>query len=166
MATIDTQLTKIWVIPAPATDFADCAAAGTALLGGKEVQCTQSIADIVRTREVKESTCINKDEVKVSLGAIKYDALEVGMFFDPSDVEGQKLIKDAMESGDMLTIGIELSDRDTVIGTTGVQGSLFWFNVKVSGDSILLPNDELVGYSATLNIDGSLHECPAIAGAA
>ena len=164
MADVNVQLTKIWVIPAPSADLADCAAAGTALLAGVEILCTQTIADIVRTREVKESSCINTDEVKVSLGGIKYAPLDVSMFFDPLDAAGQKLIKDAMVSGDKLTIGIELSDRDTAIGVTGVQGTLFWFNVKVSGDGVMFPADELVGYTATLNVDGSVHECPAIAG--
>ena len=166
MADVNTALTKIWVLAAPATDFADCAAAGTALLGGKEVQCTQSIADIVRTREVKESTCINKDLVKVSLGTMKYEPIEVGMFFDAADVEGQKLLKDAMVSGDKLSIGIELSDRDTSVGSTGVQGTLFWFNVYVSGDAVSFTKDELVGYTVTLNVDGSVNECPAKAGTA
>jgi len=52
MNSINVQGTKTYILDVPATDFADCTAAITAIHAGKEIACTQALGDLIRQRAI------------------------------------------------------------------------------------------------------------------
>ena len=164
MKQINVQGTKTFILDVPATDFADCTAAVTAILAGKEVGCTQALGDLVRTRAITEYSCINNNGSSKSAGKISYSDFDIEMLFDPDDTTGQKALLDAFESNTPIIFAYESPDIDTTAGTTKASGTIVWTKAILAGDAISYPVDGLVGYKVTVSPFDGFNICKAVAG--
>jgi len=163
---INAQGTILYVLPVPATPFADCTAAVTAIKAGKQVLCPQDLGEITRTRDIKEYSCLSSNDVLKSAGAMKLGEVTVGMLLDPDDISGQTALYDAMEANDTVIFAFELANADTTLGDTDASGTIFWYTGVISGDGISIAMDEAVLYSSTISLTGTQNKCAAIAGSA
>jgi len=149
---LNSQGTKVYV--SAVTTIADCAAAVTAVQGGKLVGCPQTLGELSETREVTEYKCLSSNESAKALGAISRGSFEIGLLLDPDDVTGQKELKDAFSANTEVMIGIELPD------TGGANGTILYFTAGVSGVSTGIEQDAAVTYTVTLEISSAITECP------
>ncbi len=161
---LNSQGTKIWIADVPATPWADCSAAATALLAGTQVGCPQSIGAIEETRAVTEYKCMSSNDTAKALGSITRGNIEIGLLFDPEDVEGQAKLKAAWLANTEFIVGIELPDADVSAGPTGANGTIFWFKGAISGVSTGIAQDEAVTYTVTIEISSNVTECAKKAG--
>ena len=163
---LNSQGTKVFVLPVPATSpiFASCDLAVTAIQGGKLVGCPQSLGDLAETRSSTEYKCLSSNESVKALGGISRGSLEIGLLLDPTDIAGQKELKDAFASNTPVLIGIELPNDPTTVANKHGNGTIYWFVASVSGVSTGIAMDSAVSYTVTLEISSSITECPAKAG--
>ena len=161
-----TELTKVWILDIPATDWTDCPAAITAIQGGKEAMCTQEIGDIIRTRPVTTKTCINRGKQKKSAGGIEYGSIDITMEFNATDTEGQQAIEAAFEANKHIIFAYENSDVDTTVGTTKASGTIYWTKALVAGDVKSYPVDDDLVYKFTVEPYDGWTKCAAVAGTA
>jgi len=162
---IDSQGTKIWIVDQPATAWADCSAATTALLAGKQVGCPQSIGDITETRSVNEIKCLSSNASVKSLGAISRGSIAIDMLYDPDDAKGQAALRDAFVHATPIVIGIELSNNKTPSAATKKgNGTIYYFNALISGVTTGIAQDSAVVYKVTIEIAGEIMTCPAVLG--
>jgi len=163
---LNSQGTKVYVLDVPVTDpmFADCAAAVTAVQGGKLVGCPQSLGDLSETRSSTEYKCLSSNESVKALGGISRGSLELGLLLDPDDTEGQAALKAAFIANTPVIIGIELPNNSTAATMSDGNGTVYWFVASVSGVSTGIAMDAAISYSVTLEISSSITECPAVAG--
>lgn len=163
---INSQGTKAYVVDVPATEWADCSEAIAAILAGKEVLCPQSIGSLEETRTVQEIKCLSSNESTKVAGSVSRGTVDLGMLFDPTDVDGQEAFKAAFTANTPFRVGIEYSDRDISVGEVGVSGTIDWFDGIVSTQSKTIEMDTAVMYSATVEIASEITTCPAVAGSA
>ena len=156
---LNSQGTMVYVVDKPATDWADCTAAVTAIHGGDLVGCPQSLGDLSETRSSTEYKCLSSNESVKALGGISRGSLEVGLLLDPTDTKGQKKLKDAFAANTPVIIGIELPNKPT--SGTPKNGTIYWFVASVSGVSTGIAMDAAISYTVTLEISSSITECPA-----
>ena len=166
MTTINVQGTKTFILDVPAAAFADCTEAITAIQGGAEALCPQSLGDLARTRAVTEYSCISSNDSSKSTGKLSYGDFTIELLFDPADAAGQTALFDAMEANTPIIIGMESPNADVSVGSTGASGDIVWTEALVSGDTMAFPVDGLVGYSVTLAPYGGFNRCATVAGSA
>jgi len=154
---LNSQGTKIYVIDVPATAWADCTAAVTAVQAGKLVGCPQSLGELSETRTVTEYKCLSSNDSAKALGAISRGSLEIGLLLDPDDAAGQKALVDAFASNTEVIIGIELPDASA---PTGKNGTIYWFKAGVSGVGTAIEQDAAISYKVTLEISSAITVCP------
>lgn len=136
------------------------------ILAGDAVVCPQSIGSLEQTRPVTEYRCLSTEDSAKSVGSIGRGSIELGLLFDPTDTAGQDALATAFANNDEITVGIELSDRDTTVGPTGVSGTIFAFNAFVSAISVGIEQDAAVTYTVTVEIASAITELAAVAGTA
>ena len=154
---LNSQGTQVYVVT-PAVDYADCTAAVTGIKAGSLVGCPQSLGELSETRDVTEYKCLSSNESAKALGSISRGSFEIGLLLDPTDITGQKALKDAFAANTEVTVGIELPDAITP--ATG-NGTLFYFTAGVSGVSTGIEADAAITYTVTLEISSAINECPA-----
>ena len=160
MKKIDVQGTKVYIVsPVPDTDYADCTAASTAILAGKEALCPQSLGELTRTREITEYGCISSNESVKATGKMSYGDFSMELLFDPTDAAGQKELFDAMENNTPIILGVVAPDSD---GKAGSVGSFIWTKAMISGDGMAFPANGLMGYNVTLAPYGGFNRCPVV----
>ena len=164
MNSVDVQGTKTYIVDVPASEWADCTAAISAIHSGKEALCPQSLGDLARTRAVTEYSCISNNESVKSTGKISYADFTIELLFDPDDTAGQKALYDAMENNTAIILAMEADNADTSAGTNGASGDIVWTKARVSGDTLSYPVDGLVGYSVTIAPYGGYVRCADVAG--
>ena len=145
----DVQGTKTYIVDVPATKWADCAAAVTALEAGAEALCTQSIGNLTRSRDITEYGCMSSDESTKSAGSIKYGDTTIELLFDNDDATGQAALLKAFDDNESVIIGFKHSDGKTIVWSEGV----------LAGDEIAYPADGKVGYSVTVSWYGGFNRC-------
>tara|TARA_R110000772_G_scaffold5454_1_gene19458 strand:- start:12066 stop:12593 length:528 start_codon:yes stop_codon:yes gene_type:complete len=126
--------------------------------------CPQSVGAIEETRAVTEYKCMSTNDTAKALGAIERGNIEIGLLFDPTDTLGQAELKAAFAANVIVGVGIELPDRDISIGSTGVSGTIFYFEGAISGVSTGIVQDEAVTYTVTVEIASIVTEYEAVAG--
>lgn len=147
---MNVQGTKMYVTDVPATAWADCAAAKTALKAGKQVTCVQSYGELSRSRDIKEYSCQDSNESDAAGGKMKYGDFALDLLLDPDNKDGQKALFDAMESNTPIVAGFE-----------SPTGSIVWSKAIVSGDTIGLPDGGKYTYKINLFPYGGFNRCPA-----
>ena len=158
---MNSQGTKIFVLPVPASTFADCAAAVVAIHGGKQVMCPQSLGDITQTRSVTEYKCLSSNDSVKIMGAISRGNLTVGMLYDPTDALGQKTLVDAFENNTPVIVGIELPDNPSTDKAKG-NGTIKWFKGAISEESMPIEMDAAILYNVTIEVSSAITTCPAV----
>ena len=154
---LNSQGTKVYVVDVPASPWADCTAAVTAIQGGKLVGCPQSLGEIAETRTVTEYKCLSSNDSAKALGAISRGSLEIGLLLDPDDTAGQAALKKAFKDNTEVIVGIELPDKAP---TSGKSGTIYWFKAGVSGVGTTIEQDAAISYKVTLEISSDITECP------
>lgn len=154
---INSQGTKTYIVDIPASEWADCTAAVTAIQAGDEIGCPQSIGSLEETRGVTEYKCLNSDDTAKALGTVSRGNVEIGLLFDPDDTTGQAALKAAWAANSSFRIGIELSNKPDA----GTNGTMFWFEGAISGISTGIVADEAVTYTVTIEVASAITECPA-----
>ena len=158
------QGTKVYILPVPATSYADCTAASTAIMAGDEALCPQSLGELTRTRAITEYSCISNNSSVKAAGKISYGDFSMELLYDQADTKGQQALLDAFENNTPIILALVADDADVTVGPKGAQGSLVWTEATVSGDGIAFPNDGLMGYNVTIAPYGGYNRCPAVAG--
>ncbi len=121
----------------------------------KEIGCLQSVGDLAETRTVTSYSCMSSNESTKALGGVERGALELGVFLDPEDVEGQEELRNAFMNNTSVDVELELSN------TLGVNGTMYQFTGQVSGYNTTIQKDEIVGVNFTVEITSSITEVPA-----
>lgn len=166
---INSQGTRIFVLDKPTSDplFADCDAAATAILAGKQVLCPQSLGNLEQTRSVQEYKCLSSNDSKKITGAISRGSLDIGMLFDPADTAGQQHLIDAFEKNEPFIVGIEYPDVDVSLGTNGnPHGTIRWFEAVLSREAEIVEMDAAILYEVTAEVSSAITKCPMVAGTA
>ena len=84
----------------------------------KEVGVLQSLGNISQKRNIQEYDAINVENVLIAVGAVKTDAISMGVLYDPADAAGAKELETAFNNGTAIPFSVELSDKGTANGTT------------------------------------------------
>ena len=116
ITTVDSQGTKVYLAP-EGTDVADAAKIATAITGGKQIGCIQSLGEVSTSREVTEYACLSSNEIAKSLGSVKAGSLDISLLFDAADAAGQKDLRDMYEANERRVFIIALSDSGTTSPT-------------------------------------------------
>ena len=164
---INSQGTRVFIVDVPATEWADCDAATTAILAGKMVGCPQSLGDLTETRPPTEYKCLSSNETAKILGAISRGSIDIGLLLDPDDAAGQGALRDAFHANENKIIGIVLpNEPEKVAGTPASDGNgtIYWFEGGVSETSVKIEMDAAILYSVKIEISSDITECPAVAG--
>ena len=148
LSVTDVQGTKLYLV-ATGTSVVDVAAIATAISGGKQIGCLQSIGDISMTRAVQEYTCISSDDSTKSIGSVSLGNQEISTLFNAADAAGQQDLIDAWDNKTRRILIIELNDQITP--TTG-NPTYITYEVFPSGVAIPLAKDAAVLYNATIEI--------------
>jgi hypothetical protein len=148
LAVTDVQGTKLYLV-ATGTAVATAANCVTAISGGKQIGCLQSIGDISMTRAVQQYNCISSDEVTKSAGSVSLGNQEISTLFNAADVLGQQDLIAAWDDKTRRILIIELNDQITP--TTG-NPTYITYEVFPSGVTIPLAKDAAVLYNATIEI--------------
>ena len=150
ITTIQSQGTQVHVVDVPATAWADCGAAVTAIQAGDLVGCPQSIGNLEETRTATEYKCLSSNETAKAMGSISRGSIEFGLLLDPGDTAGQDALRTAFETNSEVIIGLELSDKDS----GGTNGTIYWFPAFVSVVSTGIEQDSAVTCTVTVEIAG------------
>lgn len=148
MAIVDSQLTKVYLVPVgtTVTTAADCA---TAIASGKELKCIQSLGDIGSTRTVQTYKCLDQAQTQKSLGSFDIGNVAVDFLFDPSDTTGQAELRSIYEAGTRKIAIVKLNDQITP--TTG-NPTYITFETAMSSEIISIALDNAVIYKTVLEI--------------
>ena len=119
---------------------------------GKLVGCPQSLGALEETRAVTEYKCLSSDESAKAVGAISRGNLVIGLLLDVADIAGQDALKSAFASGNTAVVGIELPN------STGVSGTIYYFDALVSSVSTGIEMDAAITYEATVEIASVISE--------
>ena len=152
----DVQGTKVYILDVPATPFADCSAAVTAIQAGAQALCPQSLGEFTRSRESTELGCMSSNETLKATGKMTYGDFTMELLFDMADTTGQKKLFDAMEANTPVIIGVE-----SPFTSPNTSGDIIWTEAIMTGDGISYPDGSKVGYSVTLAPYGGFQRCPA-----
>jgi len=144
----DVQGTKAYLV-ATGTDVSDAAAIATAISGGKQIGCIQSIGDITMSRAMQEYTCISSDESSKSQGSISLGNQEISTLFNAADAAGQQDLIAMWDDKERRILIVELNDEITP--TTG-NPTYITYEVFISNVSMPMAKDAAVLYNATLEI--------------
>jgi len=155
---VNVQGSTVYIIDVPATDWADCTAATTAILAGKKATCIQGFGDLSRTREIVEYSCQDSNSSDKAAGKMSYGDLEVKLLLDSKDTAGQKALYDALENNTPVIYAIESPNK---VATSGKSGDLIYTKCLVSGDKVGYPENGKITYDVTLSPYGGYLRCPA-----
>ena len=153
MKAIDVQLTKTYILDVPDPEWADCAAAITAIQAGDEVLCPQALGELTRSRDITEVSCMSSNDSVKAAGKITYGDFTVEMLFDSEDTKGQKKLLDAFDTNTPVVIAVESPDSG------GTSGTIIWTKAIIAGDAIAFPDGGKVGYTVTVSPYGGFNIC-------
>ena len=159
MKKVDVQGTKTWIVsPMPAdSELVSCSKAITAIHGGKEALCPQTLGELTRTREVTERGCISSNDSVKAAGKMSYGDISLELLFDPTDAAGQAALLAAFEANTPVLIAFEAPDKPA----SGTNGTIVWTKAMITGDGIAFPANDVIGYNVTLSPYGGFNRCPA-----
>ena len=140
----DVQGTKVYLVAA-GTALTDAASIATAISGGKQIGCLQSIGDITETRNVQEYTCISSDESTKSQGSVTRGNQQIETLFNAGDTAGQQDLIAAWDNKERRIMIIEFNDQ-----ITPTTGKPIFYEIFCSGRTFSMPKDGAVMYNATL----------------
>ena len=149
MAKMNVQNTQLYVVDVPATAWADCTAAVTAIKAGKKAECIQAFGELSRTRDVKEYSCQDSNGSDKAAGKIAYGDITIGLLLDPENKTGQEALFNAMENNTAVVVGFE-----------SPEGSIIWTEALVTGDKIGMPDGGRYLYDVTISPYGGFNRCP------
>jgi len=155
MTATNTQNTTTYILDVPATPWADCTEAITAIQLGSEALCPQSLGDLSRTRNITEYSCISSNDSVKASGKMSYGDFNIELLFDADDAAGQKELFDAIEENTPIILALEASD----MASGGTSGTIIWTEAIVSGDTIAFPVDGKLGYNVTISPYGGYSRC-------
>lgn len=120
--------------------------AATAIAGGEELVCVQSIGDIGWTAAVNEYSCIDSNATSKSRGSVSLGNQELSLLFNALDTGGQDLLRTMALSGERKQLVVVLNDN------AGVSPTYFFYTVFLSGQTIPIAKDAAVLFNTTLEI--------------
>jgi len=144
---INSQGTKIFLVAPPATPWATCGDAISALKAGKVITCPQSLGEITETRQVTEYKCLSSNETAKALGAVSRSSFEIAVLLDVEDRAGQMLLRSNFRDNIPLIMGIEYD------------GVMLYFNIGVSGVGTSIEQDSAITTKFSIEISSDIHEC-------
>lgn len=144
----DVQGTKLYLV-ALGTAVATAANCATAISGGKQIGCLQSIGDISMTRAVQQYSCISSDDVTKSAGSVTLGNQEISTLFNAADTAGQQDLIDAWDNKERRILIIVLNDQITP--STG-NPTYITYEIFPSGVTIPMAKDAAVLYNATVEL--------------
>jgi len=146
ISVLDSQGTKVYIAPA-GTALVTAVNVQTAYATAKLVGCIQDLGSITKTRNVQEYSCLSSDEVTKSLGSLSLGNITVGMLFDPTDVAGQKELKDMFSANTRREFIVGLSDAAFSATTSP---TCFVFTGAVSSVEVSIQKNNAVMITATV----------------
>ena len=152
---MDVQGTQAYILDVPATDWADCTAAVTAIKGGKKATCVQAYGSIERNRQVTSYTCQDSNDSEKAAGKMEYGDYTVSLLFKPDETEGQKSMRDALDNNTPIIFALEAPN------TGGKNGTVLWTKALVIGEKIDMPDSGKYLVDYTLSLFGGITTCPA-----
>lgn len=140
----DVQGTKFYLVDTNVS-ITTPANAATAVAGGEEITCVQSIGNITWTAAVQNYSCIDSNSAKKSRGSITLGNQALSLLFDAFDTAGQDVLRDMAITGDRKQLVIVLTDG----GTTP---TYFFYEIFLSGQDIPIAKDAAVMFDVTVEI--------------
>lgn len=141
----DVQGTKFYLVDTTVSITTPTNAA-TAIAGGEELVCVQSIGDIGWTAVVNEYSCIDSNATSKSRGSVSLGNQELSLLFNALDTGGQDLLRTMALSGERKQLVVVLNDN------AGVSPTYFFYTVFLSGQTIPIAKDAAVLFNTTLEI--------------
>lgn len=141
----DVQGTKLYLV---ATNVATSTPAeiATAISGGKQIGCLQSVGETTMSRSVQEYTCISSDESTKSSGSISLGNKVISTLFNSQDTAGQQDLIDMWNNNTRRKLITKLNDN------AGISPTYIIHEGFISNVSISTEKDGAVLYDATLEI--------------
>lgn len=141
----DVQGTKFYLVDTTVSITTPTNAA-TAIAGGEELVCVQSIGDIGWTAAVNEYSCIDSNATSKSRGSVSLGNQEISLLFNALDTGGQAMLRTMALSGERKQLVVVLNDN------AGVSPTYFFYTVFLSGQTIPIAKDAAVLFNTTLEI--------------
>lgn len=141
----DVQGTKFYLVDTTVS-ITTPANAATAISGGDEITCVQSIGAIAWTAAVQEYSCIDQSDTTKSRGSISLGNQELSLLFNALDAGGQDVLRDIAISGKRKQLVIVLNDN------AGVSPTYVFYTIFLSGQSMPIDKDTAVMFNVTVEI--------------
>ena len=141
----DSQNTKVY-LAAEGTAVGTVTEIETAISGGKQIGCLNSLGEISSTRNVQEYACLSSNETAKALGSLTLGNLPIELLFDSQDAAGQADLRDAYANNTRRVMIIELNDN------AGTSPTYITFDAGISGETTSIQKDNAVLYTATVEI--------------
>jgi hypothetical protein len=141
----DVQGTKLYLVAA-GTSVTDAAAIATAITGGVQIGCLQSIGTISVTKNVNEYTCISENSSAKSVGSSSLGNFSLSTLFNAGDSAGQADLRSMWNDGSRRILIIELNDNG------GTNPTYITFETFPSSQDIGIEKDNAVMYDMTMEI--------------
>lgn len=141
----DVQGTRFYLVDT-AVSITTPTNAATAIAGGEELVCVQSIGDIGWTAAVNEYSCIDSNATSKSRGSVSLGNQELSLLFNALDTGGQAMLRTMALSGERKQLVVVLNDN------AGVSPTYFFYTVFLSGQTIPIAKDAAVLFNTTMEI--------------
>ena len=133
-------------LAAAGTAVSSTAEIGTAISGGKAINCLQSVGDITSTINVQEYSCLSSDEIVKSLGTTTLGTLTMDLLYDALDAAGQADMRTMFAGKERRVLIIALSDD------SGTTPTYITMDVAISAETCSLQKDAAVMFSNTVEM--------------
>ncbi len=141
----DSQNSKVYIV-AEGTAVTDPTEITTAISGGDQIGCLQSLGSISTTRSVQEYSCLSSDETAKSFGSLSLGNIAMELLFDALDSAGQLALRTMYSTNARMTFIVELNDN------AGVSPTYITFDGGISSEDIAVAKDSAVMYNVTIEI--------------
>lgn len=147
MRITDVQGTKVYLAP-QGTDVTTIAKIETALGTAKQVNCLQTLGDLVKTYATTDYSCISSSEVLTALGTATYADMQLDVLFDADDTSGKQDLIDAFENKKRRQVIVVLSDKPNE--NVGSSPTYVTYEVAISSQGMTFAKDSAVMITSTL----------------
>ena len=141
----DSQGTKVYIV-AEGVAVGTATEIGTAITGGDQIGCIQTLGEINSSRSVQEYTCMSSDESAKSSGSKTLGNVNIELLFDATDSAGQSALKTMYATNTRKQFIIELNDNG------GTNPTYIIYTGFVSSETISAQKDNAVMYNVTVEI--------------
>lgn len=142
----NSQGTKVYIADS-GTAVTDATAIATAISGGDQIGCIQSLGSISTSRSVQEYSCLSEDSTVKSSGSMSLGNIAIELLFDALDAAGQATLRSAYTANSSHVFIVELNDD------AGANPTYITFDGFVSSEEVSAQKDNAVMYNVTVELN-------------